>query len=121
METVADFTDEAVRLSGLLDSGLTALREQARAVADAEAAYRKGKAEAWVGTATEDLLAKEREAQVDAATADLRRTRDLAEARARAALESVRSRRTQISALQSLLAAHRSEAEFARTAPEMAA
>jgi hypothetical protein len=48
---------------------------------------------------------------------DLRHRRDLADGQRLAALEACRSRRTQLSALQSLLAAHKSEADFARTGP----
>jgi len=103
---------EARRISGLIDSGVRALRESAQAVADAEHAYRRAKAEAWIVCRGD--LAKEREAQVDGATADLRRTRDLAEAERQAALEALRSRRVQLSAIQSILAATRSEMELAR-------
>lgn len=51
--------------------------------------------------------------------ADARRVRDLAEGMRQAGLEAVRSRRAQISALQSLLSADRSEMEIARTGPVM--
>lgn len=103
---------EARRLSGLIDAGVRALHESAQQVAHAEHAYRKAKAAAWLTVDGE--LAKDREAQVDAVTADLRRDRDLAEGGRLAALEALRSRRTQLSALQSLLAATRSEMEMAR-------
>ena len=45
---------------------------------------------------------------------------DLAEHMTRAALESVRARRGQLSALQSLLSAYRAEAEFVRTGQDEA-
>src|SRR5262245_1441245 len=111
--------DEMHRLSGLLDDGLKELRDQAKMVATAEAAYRRGKAEAWVRACTLDCgrLAKDLEAWVDATTSDLRHERDLADGLRQAALESVRSRRTQISALQTLANADRAEAEFARVGP----
>lgn len=109
------------RLSDLLDKGLEALRSYAREYAAAEAAYRKSKAEHWITTPRirdgEKITVFDRQAQVDAATADLRMVRDLAQDMRQAALEAVRSRRAQLSALQSLLAAERAEAEFARTAP----
>ena len=107
-------TAEAYRLSGLLDRGVTALRESAVAYAEAEHAYRRGKAEAYLSTVG---TVAEREAQAYGVVGDLRRDRDLADAARLAALEAVRSRRTQLSALQSLLAAHRSEADFARVGP----
>jgi hypothetical protein len=103
------------RLSRLLDRGLDALRDSARDYADAEQEYRKAKAQAWVSVP--EGTVPERQAKVDAATAGLRHARDLADGMRQAALEAVRSRRAQISALQSLLNAHRAEAEFARTAP----
>jgi hypothetical protein len=107
--------NEVRRLSALLDDGLDTLRDQAMAVAAAERDYRKGKSSAWIqipkGTA------KEREAKVDAVTADLRYERDLAEGMRRHALESVRSRSTQISMWQTLLNAHRAEAEFVGKGP----
>lgn len=116
MNTLAEFSDEMRRLSRLLDSGLEVLRETAESLAKTEAAYRKAKSLAWVNNP--EGTAKEREAKVDADTADLRYERDVADGVRRAALESVRARATQISALQSLLNAHRSEADFAKTRPE---
>lgn len=115
MNTLDDMADEMARLSRLLDQGLQALRDQAREVAETEQAYRRLKAEAWV-TAPEGTV-PEREAWVNGKTADARFARDLAEGMRTAALEAVRSRRTQVSALQSLMAAHRAEAEFSRVGP----
>lgn len=112
--TLEALVAEARRLSELLDRGVAALREAAVAYADAEHEYRRAKAEAYLRT--EGTVA-EREAWTYAATGDLRRARDLADGQRLAALEAVRSRRTQLSALQSVLAAHRSEAEFERTGP----
>lgn len=104
-------TAEAWRLSGLLDKGVSALREAAVAYAEAEHAYRRAKAEAYLTTVG---TVAEREAQTYGMVGDLRAARDMADATRLAALEAVRSRRTQLSALQSVLAAHRSEAELAR-------
>lgn len=115
MTGIDDMAEEMARLSRLLDQGLQALRDQAREVAESEQAYRRLKAEAWL-QAPEGTVS-ERSAWVDGKTADARFARDLAEGMRTAALEAVRSRRTQVSALQSLLAAHRAEADFARTGP----
>lgn len=117
--TVAEMVAEASRLSTKIDEGVRTLASAAREVAEAEHAYRLAKAQAWIVIA--EGTAKEREAQVDAATADERRVRDLAEASRLAALEALRSRRAQLSMLQSLAAAHRAEAEHARYGPEVAA
>lgn len=106
--------EEASRLSGLLDAGLKALREAARDYAAAESAYRRTRArallEAGAGTVAE------REAVADLQSSDERFARDTADGMRTAALEAVRSRRQQLSALQSLLAAHREEAAYDRTA-----
>ena len=117
-----DLFAEAQRLSRLIDAGVEALREQSKALAEAERAYRKAKSEAWVRcprdeAGSRDWTAGRRESWVDAETADLRYHRDIADGMRSAALEAVRARRTQVSVLQSLLSAERAEAEFARTGP----
>lgn len=111
---LAEAEVEVRRLSGLLDNGLATVRETSAALAAAERDYRKARAESWL---TVEGTAAFREAQVDGLTADLRYARDLAEGTRRAALESVRSRQTQISAIQTLLSAHRAEAEIAGRGP----
>lgn len=110
------YADEFARLSALLDAGLRDLRSAAGAYADAERTYRKAKAEAWV-TAPSGTV-PEREAWVNGETAEQRRERDFHDSMRQVFLEAVRSRRAQISALQSILAGHRAEAEFARTGPD---
>lgn len=113
---------EMRRLSDLIDKGVTVLREQADALAMAENVYRQAKANAWVTVERhtyegEKRLADEIKAEVDGRCAELREARDRAEGMRQAALESLRSRRTQLSALQSLMASHREEAAFTRTGP----
>jgi len=103
---------EAVRLSALIDKGVTALRDAAVAYAEAEHEYRERQAMAYLET--EQGTVAEREAHVYAVVGDWRRRRDLADGQKLAALEAVRSRRAQLSALQTLIAAHRAEAELAR-------
>ena len=105
-------TAEAWRLSQLLDKGLAALREAGVAYAEAEHQYRSAKAMAYLET--ESGTVAEREANVYAIMGEHRRTRDLADGQKVAALEAVRSRRAQLSALQTLIAAHRAEVELAR-------
>lgn len=109
------------RLSELLDNGLAEMRRQGDAYAKAENAYRKGKRSAWRHVPPELTLAKEREAWVDAESADDRMARDNADMDRQDALESVRSRRAQLSALQTVTNADTEEAKFARTGPEWAA
>lgn len=113
---VHEATDEARRLSGLLDNALRALREQAQEYAEAEDAYRMAHARAYVAAVGPAHM---RKAQADLATSAERQRAHLADGLRQAALEAVRSRRAQISALQSLLAADREEAAYGRTGPRM--
>ncbi len=112
--TLDGLADEMARLSALLDDALGYLRRVSAEWAESEDAYRMSRARAVleaVGTVDE------RRAQADMATSQQRRRAHLDDAMKQAALEAVRSRRAQISALQSIAAAHRAEAEFVRTAP----
>jgi hypothetical protein len=111
MNSMTELAGEARRLSDLLDKGVAALRQAAIDYAQAEHQYRHEHALAYLQT--EGTVA-EREAQTYALVGELRRDRDIADGVRSAALEAVRARRTQLSALQSLLAAHRSETELAR-------
>lgn len=117
MNVLDEYADEFARLSALLEAGLTTLKAAAGAYATAEADYRKAKAAAWLVVPSGTV--PEREAWVNGKTAAERRQRDYHDSMRQVALESVRSRRAQISALQSILAGHRAEAEFARTGPEL--
>lgn len=112
---IGKYVDEVERFGTLIDNGLRSLRESATEVAVAEHDYRKAKAIAWQ-TAPAGTVPM-REAWVDAETATQRQRLDLAEGLRSASLEAVRSRRQQLSAVQSLLAAHKAEADFARTGP----
>lgn len=120
---IADAFAEAERLSQLIDAGIEALRTQSVTLAEAERTYRKAKAEAWVKVPRDSdpkarlWTAGRREAWVDAETADLRYARDVADGMRSAALEAVRARRAQLSALQTLMNAHAEEAKFSRTGP----
>lgn len=113
--TSAGTVQEAERFSRLIDAAIEALKNTTVEFAEAERDYRKAKSKAWVQAKTADMLAKEKEAWVDAETADLRFRRDLADGMRSAAMEAVRSRRAQLSAIQTFVNAERAEAEFART------
>lgn len=114
--------EEMVRLSRLVDKGVEALAGQVRAYAQAERDYRLAKAQAWVEAPRDHddrrITVPEREAWVNARTADERHLRDVAEGLKQTALEAVRSRRQQLSSWQSLLAAEREEMTFAKYGPE---
>jgi len=115
--TLHDLAAECRRLSEKIDAGVGALTSSARQSAEAEREYRKAKALAW--TLNAEGTAKEREAQVDATTADLRYTRDLAEAGRQAALEALRSRRQQLSSVQTLVSALKAELQHSQFGPEV--
>ena len=116
---VNDLIDEVRRLSTLIDKGVLALRTAAHKAAEAEHHYRQVKAAAWAENV--DGTVPERTAQVDGVCADARLSRDYAEAERLAALEALRSRRAQLSALQSVMSADRAEAEVARYGTEVSA
>lgn len=127
MLSLTEARDEMLRLSRHIDEGVDALKRHSVGVAHAEAEYRKAKAEAWARCPIDDpgvkagereWTAARREAWVNAETADRRRTRDHAETMRDSAREALRSRRTQLSAWQTLMNAHQAEAQFARTGPE---
>lgn len=116
---LAEAKDEMLRLSRLIDAGIESSKDNAVRLADSENEYRKAKAQAWVKCPRDEAgerewTAKRREAWVDGEVADLRRSRDLAEAMRDAAREAVRARQTQLSAWQTLVKAHQAEAEFSR-------
>ena len=117
--TLAELIAEATRLSHKIDEGVRHLSRAAGNAADAERVYRLEKAKAWL--TVEAGTVPERQAQVDAAVADERHARDIAEGNRLAALEALRSRRAQLSALQSIAAAYRAEAEHAKYGPEVTA
>lgn len=112
--------EEMMRLSHLLDDALAYSGRQVKQYAEAEADYRKAKGQAWVKVRIELPSANvpERSAWVESVTSDLRKARDIADGMRQVGIEAIRSRRSQIGALQSLLARDRAEAEFARTGPQ---
>ena len=114
--TLGELIAKARELSDRIDEGVKHLSRAAGSAADAERVYRLEKAKAWVSIPSGTV--PERQAQVDAAVADERHARDIAEGERLAALEALRSRRAQLSALQSISAAYRAEAEHSRYGPE---
>lgn len=115
MTTLRDLTREMLRLSAALDQSQAHLENCVGTEAKAENEYRKARANAWLGA--EGRTVAEREARVDKVTHDERHAAHLAAGMTKAALESVRNRRTQLSVLQTVANAHRAEADFARTGP----
>jgi len=110
-----ELMSEMWRLSDEIEQSLERLRETAHAFAVAEHDYRQARSYAWMRT---HGTISDREAQVEMRCGDLRHDRDLADNMRNAATEALRSRRAQLSALQSLMGAMRAEAEFVRTGPD---
>lgn len=117
--TPEEMAAEMFRLSRLLDDALAYSGRQVKAYAEAESDYRKATGQAWVTVKLElpNGTVAERGAWVDAFTSELRKARDIADGMRQVGIEAIRSRRQQLSALQSLLARDRAEAELARTGP----
>lgn len=109
---LSSLAGEMERLNGLIEDALVELGKAAQAVAHAEHAYRRAKAEAWQTTSA--ALAGQRAAQVDAHTADLRLARDLAAGAKQTAAQSVTARVGQLDALRSLVSAMRAEMGLGR-------
>lgn len=110
--SLPDLVREASRLSAKIDEGVRTLAEAASKVARAEHDYRRLRGQLWAQTP--DGTARAREAWVDSESAGLRLARDLAEATRMSALEALRSRRAQLSSVQTLAGIQRAEAELAK-------
>lgn len=106
---------EMRRLAQSLEDRLSFLKQQAREHAEAESAYRHALARAFLEANSSTV--KGREMIADAAVLEERQRAYLARGMERAALEAVRSSRQQLSAFQTLLSAHKAEADFDRTGP----
>lgn len=105
----AEMAQEGSRLSRLLE---------VRAAAKAEQEYRHARQMAYLqahGTVDE------KKATVDDLTADLRFVRDVAEGLRQTALEAIRSRRAQMSLLQSVANAYKAESDWERMGHGVAA
>jgi hypothetical protein len=113
--TPAQLCTELLERSRQLDAAHDELRRCSFDYASAENQYRKAKALAYL--AAEGPVA-ERQAVVDTKVENERYHAHLAEGLRVAALESVRSRRAQLTAVQTIVNATRSELELARTGPD---
>lgn len=114
--TVAELTPMLIEAAHALDNALHELEGLSQDWAAAERDYRAAKAAAYL--TAEGSTVAEREANAEPRLSSLRYARDLAEGLKVSALEAVRSRRTQVSAIQTLTNLAREEAAFARTGPE---
>ncbi len=112
-----DVMDELLRMSSLLDDALTEADAAVREYAEADDHYRVSHARAFIkakdGGATDQLS----KAMADLATENIRARARLAEGMAKNRLEAVRSRRAQLSAIQTGGNALRAELDMARYGP----
>jgi len=108
--TLMEMIHESERFSRLIDAGIESLVTASKDMAHAEHALRKATAMAWAKAPSGTVPFKE--AWVESETADEKLAFDLGETQRYNALEAVRSRRAQLSAIQSIMAAHRAEAEL---------
>ena len=113
--TPGEIHDEMRRLSQSLDKALTSLYEAGREWAQAENDYRMARAVAYLNS---DGTVEARKSTTDLATSDERQRAHLADAMRQAALEAVRSRRTQLSALQTVVNALKAETELVTYGPQ---
>lgn len=108
--TLTEMIHESERFSRLIDAGIESLVQASKDMAHAEHALRKATAMAWAKAPSGTVPFKE--AWVESETADEKLALDMGETQRYNALEAVRSRRAQLSAIQSIMAAHRAEAEL---------
>lgn len=113
--TIAELIHELNKRLEMVDAAVLFHMEQALLWADAEHEYRRRKAIAILETSG---TVQEREAQAEEKISAFRHERDKAAALREASLESLRSRRGQLSAVQSICNAVKVEMELGRTGPE---
>ena len=111
----ADTIRAGRQYSRQLDEALDDLRHQVAAASEAERQYRLTQGTLILEAPSGTVI--EKKAWMDSRCADARYLRDLADGLRQAALETVRSRRTQLSLVQSLLAGEREEMALARVGP----
>lgn len=112
--TPRDLIERMLEASRALDGAQENLNICVREESRAENEYRKARANAYLAT---EGTVQAREAQVDKVTDQERYAAHLAAGLSRAALESVRNRRTQLSVLQTVANSVREELSLARTGP----
>lgn len=109
-----DLVEMMLEASRQLDEAQAELQRCVHEESVAEAEYRKAKSNAYLST---QGTVGEREAMVDKTVAAERQRAHLAEGLSRSALEAVRSRRTQLSCLQTIASSVKEEAALARYGP----
>ena len=114
MSDLVHLHQEMMGLSASLNEALNELRTRAVDSARLDSELKRTWSSAFL---VAQGTVRERECHADQETADLYQRALIARALEKSATEAVRSRRQQISAMQTLAGAHKAEAEFTRTAP----
>jgi hypothetical protein len=119
----ADLNPRLIEASHELDAALHEHTEVVVEAAEAERVYSRSKAIAYLQANGKTVSEREANAELlevrgSETLSDVRHTRDLTEGLKVAALEAVRSRRAQLSAIQTMANLTKAEAEFARTGPQ---
>lgn len=102
---------EGMRLFGKLESAADNLRRKTQQAAEAELAYRRDVAQAYMKARSNEELkyAADRDAWVNELVAETKMDKDIAEGMRQAALEEIRNLRQQLSFVQSAMRADREE------------
>lgn len=111
-----ELAEELQRLSTLVDQSLAYLKDKTIEYAQAEDEYRMSKAKALLNADASTVA--DREAHAVLATSAERQRAHLAEGMQRAALEAVRSRRAQLSAIQTLVNLFKAEIDMTTYGPD---
>jgi hypothetical protein len=121
--TYSELNPRLIEASHELDAALDEHKLACQEAAETERIYRRGKAIALLQARGSTVAEREANAELlvvagDDTLTDARYRRDLAESLMQAGLEAVRSRRAQLSAIQTMANLTKAEAEFARTGPQ---
>jgi hypothetical protein len=111
----AELNDILLAAASELRTALEELERRSRDYADMESVYRKAKAVAYLHSAG---TVGEREAEVSLETADLRAAALMADVLKVSSLEAVRSKRSVLSAIQTVANLTREELNLVRTGPQ---
>ena len=114
MTDLATIHQDMMHFSASINESLDELRTRAVESAELDASLKRHWSAAFLCA---EGTVRERECHADQETADRHQRALIARALEKSATEAVRSRRQQLSAMQTLASAHKAEAEFVRTAP----
>ena len=118
MITTSELFVEFKMRSQQVDDALAYLRKAVTEWADAEEVYRREKAKSYLAHKARTRQVADAKSLAEIDCSKLMHACHIADGMKQAALENVRARRAQLSALQSIAAMNREEAGFAKTGPQ---